>query len=83
MTGCGRYSGTTIILWPEQRSLIVGDGVIGSICEKKVNDDASVSPSEKDVNLNGVVDIRELSHSGYGEFQLGERGGNGKRIAGR
>jgi len=38
---------------------MVGDGVIGSISETEVNDEASVSPLKEDVNSDEVVDERD------------------------
>ena len=43
--------------------MIVGDGIIGSIGETEVKDDASVSPSKGDVNLDEVVNQRDRSES--------------------
>jgi len=43
--------------------LIVGDVVMDSIGETEVNDDASVSPSNEDVNSDDVVEEREVSDS--------------------
>ena len=45
---------------PRRRSWIIGNGVIGSIREMEINNEASVLPSNEDVSLGEVVNVREV-----------------------
>jgi hypothetical protein len=55
---------------PRRGSWIVSNGVIGSIREMEVNNEASVLPSNEDVSLDQVVNEREVLDSGIESHQM-------------
>jgi hypothetical protein len=53
-----------------RRFWIVGNGIIGSIGEMEVNNEASVLPSNEGVSLDEVVNEREVLDSGIESRQM-------------